>query len=235
METWRQLLYPLGLLSGIAFSSRFLLQWIVSEKAHQSIVTKTFWKISLFGNLTLLLHAFIQLQFHICFVQVCNAVISWRNLDLMQPIERRWKLTWVIFLLVSSVVATTTLFAWQLYAFEAPSATWFRTPIAFWVNPNQGVTSYLWHAIGIAGLLLFNSRFWVQWWGAERRGESYLGPAFWWMSLAGAFLCTAYFLKIYDLVNIMGPLFGIVPTVRNLMILRAARLNSCNTLPKLQK
>ena len=69
-ELWRQLLYPLGLISAIAFASRFILQWINSEKVQKSVVSPLFWKISLFGNLTLLIHAFIQLQYQICFVQV---------------------------------------------------------------------------------------------------------------------------------------------------------------------
>ncbi len=218
-EEWRQFLYPLGLLSGSAFTARFLLQWIGSEKAQKSIVTSLFWKISLFGNMTLLLHAFIQLQFHICCVQVCNAVISWRNIDLMGDPEKRRRLPFVIILLVSSLILTATAFALQVYLLQDPLTSWLRTPKGFWSPDEQGHTSLLWHSIGIIGLLLFNSRFWVQWWSAEKSGKSYLGPTFWWMSLAGAIFCTAYFIKIADWVNLMGPIFGIIPTVRNLMII----------------
>lgn len=219
-EAWRQFLYPLGLLSGVAFTMRFLLQWIGSEKAKKSIVTGLFWKISLFGNVTLLLHAFIQLQFHICFIQVCNAVISWRNLNLMRTKEYRWSFSSVLMLLSGSLIAVTGTFALQMHLLNDPFTSWLRTPIGFWRPLIQGNTSWLWHGIGIAGLLLFNSRFWVQWWGAEKNGKSYLGPAFWWMSLIGAIFCTAYFIKIADWINLMGPIFGIVPTIRNLMIIR---------------
>nr|MBA2727751.1 lipid-A-disaccharide synthase N-terminal domain-containing protein [Parachlamydiaceae bacterium] len=221
-EIWRQLLYPLGLLSAIAFSSRFIIQWISSEKVKKSVVSPLFWKISLFGNVSLLIHAFIQLQFHICFVQVCNAVISWRNIDLMSPPEGRWKLSSVVYLLAASLIMITLAFALQMHYSIDSGNSWLRTPSNFLSTYGQGKTSFLWHGVGVCGLLLFNSRFWVQWWEAERKGESFLGPAFWWMSLAGAFFCAAYFLKISDWVNLMGPLFGIVPTVRNLMIIRTA-------------
>jgi lipid-A-disaccharide synthase len=223
-ETWRQLLYPLGLLSAIAFSSRFIIQWINSEKVQKSVVSPLFWKISLFGNLSLLIHAFIQLQFHICFVQVCNAIISWRNIDLMKAPEERWRLSTVVYLLLASLIMMTLAFALQMEYSADSGSSWLRTPRNFFTTYDAGKTSFLWHSIGIVGLLLFNSRFWVQWWEAERKGESFLGSAFWWMSLAGAIFCTAYFFKISDWVNLMGPIFGLVPTVRNLMIIRNSTL-----------
>ncbi len=68
----------------LAFSARFLIQWLQSEKAQKSVVSRSFWQFSLIGNVLLMLHGFIQIQYPICLIQGCHAVISWRNLNLMQ-------------------------------------------------------------------------------------------------------------------------------------------------------
>lgn len=218
-DSWRQLLYPLGIIPAIAFTARFILQWLCSEKEKKSIVTPLFWKISLFGNLALLLHALIQIQLHVCLVQGCNAVISWRNLNLMQPFENRWTKASTFSLLIATIAIIPLLFAAQSHLFGFSSYEWFRSPKPFWEIPSLGQNSTLWHTIGLFGLLLFNSRFWIQWWGAERSGKSELSPAFWWMSLSGSVLCIVYFMRIGDIINLIGPISGIIPYVRNLMII----------------
>jgi lipid-A-disaccharide synthase-like uncharacterized protein len=43
-----------GLLGSVMFGSRFVLQWIASERARKSIIPIGFWEISLAGNLLLL-------------------------------------------------------------------------------------------------------------------------------------------------------------------------------------
>jgi lipid-A-disaccharide synthase-like uncharacterized protein len=89
MEDLRAVLYPLGLLSSIAFGARFILQWIQSEKKQASVVSRTFWQFSLLGNIFLALHAFIQFQYHVSLIQSLNAVISIRNLSLMKAAEKK--------------------------------------------------------------------------------------------------------------------------------------------------
>src|ERR1700722_15994835 len=84
MEQFRTLLYPLGLLSALLFTSRFFLQWISSEKKKESRVTRSFWLLSIAGNAILALHALIQSQFPLAVLQGVGAGIAWRNLDLMK-------------------------------------------------------------------------------------------------------------------------------------------------------
>jgi len=177
-DTWRDLLYPLGIIPAFAFTARFLLQWLYSEKEKKSIVTPLFWKISLCGNVLLFLHAIIQVQFHVCLVQSCNAVISWRNLNLMQPIEDRFEKRSVLYLLTATIITIPLLFIAQSHLFAFDSYEWFRSPKSFWKIPSLGHNDIFWHSIGLLGLLLFNSRFWLQWWGAERSGKSELSPLF---------------------------------------------------------
>jgi len=214
MESWRLWLYPLGFLSAAAFGGRFIAQWISSERKKESIVPPLFWKLSLVGNLALLFHSIIQLQYHVAFVQSANAIISWRNLDLMKQEGERASLSTVFSYLILAVLSTTVLFILQTgFALEE----WFRIPTAnsFFNTPAEG----FWHLIGLSGLLLFSSRFWIQWWYAEKIGKSYLCISFWWLSLLGSLLNIAYFIRISDFVNIFGHALGVIPYIRNLMLI----------------
>lgn len=218
-EQLRELLYPLGFLSALAFGARMLLQWIKSEIKGKSIVTPTFWKLSLCGNLLLLTHAFIQVQFHVCLVQACNAVISWRNLNLMQPQAKHTSPLRTVLILISAMTVIICGFLLQAHLFSDGVTEWFRIPATPWqVNAEKHI-AFFWHIIGLFGLLLFNSRFWLQWWFAEKYRQSYLGSSFWWCSLAGESLCLIYFLRIGDPVNFIGPACGLIPYLRNLMLL----------------
>lgn len=217
---WREVLYPLGFLSSIAFSGRMLLQWLSSEYRQKSVVTRNFWILSLFGNLLLLIHSLIQVQYHVCFVQTCNAIISWRNLDLMKPESEQIKMRQVIILLAASLFSMTTLFFLQGYLLLEGQFEWFRMPSTPWNGADRQPVSLFIHCVGFIGIVLFSCRFWVQWWLAERRKKSYLGPLFWWLSLIGDLLSLGYFLRISDPVNFIGPAFGVVPYIRNLMLIR---------------
>lgn len=217
MDEWRTLLYPLGFLSSIAFAARFIIQWLQSERAHKSIVPRSFWQISLIGNLLLLLHSFIQIQFHVCIVQGFNAVISWRNLDLMRPKPSSLTIKGVCLLLVGSFVAISLAFAMQDW-WLMREGDWFRIPTAPWQTASAPSASIFWHILGTIAFFLFSSRFWIQWWFAEKAQASYFPLCFWWLSLLGAVLSIAYFIRINDLVNLVGPLFGLIPYVRNLML-----------------
>lgn len=218
IDGWREALYPLGYIAGIAFGGRFLLQWIASEVHQRSIVTPVFWRLSLIGNLMLLLHAFIQLQFHICVIQTINAVISWRNLNLMQQQTPQVPLRSVLYFLFAALVCLTLGFVIQGLGSRAGEIIWFRIPTPSGEKAMISV-SLLWHLIGFFGLALFSCRFWVQWWHSERRHSSSLGPAFWWLSLVGGVLTLLYFVRIEDPVNAIGPALSLVPYIRNLMLL----------------
>ncbi len=219
-ESWREFLYPLGYIASLMFFSRVLVQWIASEAKQKSIVPLSFWKLSLTGNILLMLHSFIQVQYHMCVVQACNAVISWRNLNLMQPKENQISLQKVILLLGFAVIGSSTAFALQSYLLNQ-THEWFRIPTTTWLSQPSTINP-LWHWFGFAGIILFASRFWVQWWGAERHKTSYLGLSFWWVALIGDIMCLIYFIRIADPANILGYLFGLVPYMRNLILIRRA-------------
>lgn len=219
-ESIRELLYPLGFLASLTFGGRFLLQWINSEREQKSVVTPLFWKLSLIGNCLLWVHSLIQLQFHVACVQSCNAVISWRNLTLMQRQEsavriRRGSKRGVVGLFIGSLSLTSLFFY-----LASPHFAWFRIPSSQWFGPATEEVHFFWHCLGFTGLALFSSRFWVQWWLAEKNQVSSLGSHFWWLSLSGDLMTLAYFIQIYDPVNMIGPILGLIPYIRNLMLIR---------------
>lgn len=222
-EEWRTLLYPLGFLSALAFGSRFILQWIQSERQRKSVVTHLFWKLSLFGNISLALHAYIQVQYHVCLLQACNAIISWRNLNLMQKKNRLHSSSLVFLFLVIVTLIVTLLFLFQ-GQFLGNEAHWFRIPKQPWYE-ESATFPFWWHTVGFVGYFLFSSRFWIQWWIAEKNQISYLPPAFWWMSLSGAILSASYFILIHDIINAVGPLIGLIPYLRNLMLIQKSKIS----------
>lgn len=49
-----------GFLGQALFTTRFLIQWLVSEQKHESIVPVAFWWLSLLGGLALLAYAIFR-------------------------------------------------------------------------------------------------------------------------------------------------------------------------------
>ncbi len=81
----------------------------------------------------------------------------------------------------------------------------------------------IWLAIGFLGQMLFTARFLVQWVLSERRGESVVPLAFWYLSLAGGVVLLAYAIVRADPVFIVGQTAGLIVYTRNLMLIRRAR------------
>jgi lipid-A-disaccharide synthase-like uncharacterized protein len=81
----------------------------------------------------------------------------------------------------------------------------------------------LWKTIGFAGLGVFQARWVVQWLYSEKHQESRVPVAFWWLSLVGALLELAYFLRQQDSVGIAGYCVSAVPYTRNLMLIYRKR------------
>lgn len=218
MSEWRDLVYPLGFIAALAFTGRFLIQWLASEVQQKSVVTRSFWQLSLIGNLLMVLHSILQMQYSVCVVQACNAVIAWRNLNLMEARAQQTSLTFVFFLLALAIFGSTGIFLLQGLLFFDGTVIWARSP-TFFSNSSPTLPFY-WHLIGFVGITLFASRFWIQWWTAEKKQVSLLNAPFWWLSLAGALLSILYFSRMQDVINVIGPIFGLIPYMRNLMLLR---------------
>jgi lipid-A-disaccharide synthase-like uncharacterized protein len=81
----------------------------------------------------------------------------------------------------------------------------------------------LWLAIGFAGQALFTARFLVQWIVSERKRDSVVPVAFWWLSLLGGLTLLSYASYRQDPVIIVGQGMGLIVYARNLMLVGKAK------------
>lgn len=73
-----------GLLGNACFFSRFLLQWIASERAGESIVPMAFWYLSLVGSVILLVYALRKQDPIFILAYLPNAAVYLRNIALVR-------------------------------------------------------------------------------------------------------------------------------------------------------
>lgn len=86
--------------------------------------------------------------------------------------------------------------------------------------------STVWLIIGFTGQAFFFSRFLVQWVAAERRGESYIPEAFWYLSIVGGLILLAYAIYQRDPVFVAGQSIGSFVYLRNLVLIRRRKRNA---------
>jgi lipid-A-disaccharide synthase-like uncharacterized protein len=80
-----------------------------------------------------------------------------------------------------------------------------------------------WLIIGFLGQALFTARFVVQWLVSERKRDSVVPVAFWWLSLLGGGALLSYAISRRDPVIMVGQAMGLLVYVRNLMLVNKAR------------
>ena len=84
-----------------------------------------------------------------------------------------------------------------------------------------GIDWSVWKVVGWTGNAVFSTRFLVQWYATEKRGQVVVPPLFWWLSLAGSMLLLSYALFYQrDSVFIFAYAFTWIPYMRNLLIHR---------------
>jgi lipid-A-disaccharide synthase-like uncharacterized protein len=84
---------------------------------------------------------------------------------------------------------------------------WFQSPLS-------------WTVLGLAGQILFGSRFVVQWWVSERSRRVVIPTAFWYLSLIGGVTLLAYAIHKRDPVFVLGQGLGVIIYLRNLTLHR---------------
>ena len=80
-----------------------------------------------------------------------------------------------------------------------------------------------WLTVGFTGQFLFTARFAVQWAASEKKRDSIVPVAFWWLSLLGGSSLLSYAIHRRDPVIIVGQAMGLFVYVRNLMLVNKAR------------
>jgi lipid-A-disaccharide synthase-like uncharacterized protein len=69
-----------GLVAQLMFSMRFLIQWIATERARESIIPETFWYFSFGGGILLLAYAIYRLDPVFILGQATGLIIYSRNI-----------------------------------------------------------------------------------------------------------------------------------------------------------
>ena len=89
----------------------------------------------------------------------------------------------------------------------------------------------LWVAFGLAGQMLFGSRFIVQWLASEKKKQSYIPVHFWYLSLCGGIVTAIYAIHRRDPVFIIGQSAGLIVYIRNLMLIHRAHRRTTPDAP----
>jgi lipid-A-disaccharide synthase-like uncharacterized protein len=203
LKDW--IIYSIGFLAQILFSSRLLIQWITSEKQRKVITPSTFWTLSLIASFLLFIYGYLRLDFAIMLGQSLTYFIYIRNLQLQGQWQKFPKLI-------------------RYLLFVAPILI-----VIFYYNNNKIDVELLFKnadiptwllILGIVAQIIFTLRFVYQWIHAERHKESTLPMGFWVLSLIGAGLILSYAIIRKDPVLFVGHLFGLVIYVRNAYLIR---------------
>ena len=80
-----------------------------------------------------------------------------------------------------------------------------------------------WLVFGLLGQVIFGMRFIVQWIASERKKESHIPIVFWYLSIVGGIITTAYAIHKRDVVFIISQGAGLTVYTRNLMLIYRAK------------
>ncbi len=198
----------IGLLAQVAFSARFLVQWLLSERARRSLLPLHFWLFSVAGATLLLAYATHQRDAVIAVGQLVGLGIYLRNIELVQRATHAWYIR----------------FFWPWLALTwlalAAGLLGHAAPVAQAVIERA---EPLWFGLGLLGQSLFTGRFLVQLHASERAHRSVNPVQFWHLSLSGSLLLLTYALHTGDVVIILGQSFGFMVYLRNLALIRGQR------------
>jgi lipid-A-disaccharide synthase-like uncharacterized protein len=202
MSNW--LIYTIGFIAQILFSSRLVVQWITSEKQRKVITPTLFWTLSLIASFLLFIYGYLRDDFAIMLGQTLTYFIYIRNLQLQNEWQKfHWSLRWF------------------LYSFPILIAIYYFNnnvidrDILF---RNEAIPVWLlW--LGIISQVVFTLRFVYQWLYSEYKKSSSLPLGFWLLSLVGSILILTYAIIREDPVLFIGHLLGSIIYIRNLILL----------------
>ncbi|HUV13901.1 MAG TPA: lipid-A-disaccharide synthase N-terminal domain-containing protein [Acidobacteriota bacterium] len=79
----------IGFVGLVTFSSRFIIQWIASEKKKESVIPVSFWYLSIVGSLCLLSYAIARSDPIFILSYLFNGLIYGRNLFFVYSKKRQ--------------------------------------------------------------------------------------------------------------------------------------------------
>ena len=177
------------------YALRCLHQWRLSEQAGAVVVPRVFWILGLCGAVCAITYATLTKQWVFLLAVLPTLYIYGRNLQISKPTP-----------------------AGQL----APIAVALAATLLYGAFAADNHPSPIWEAIGSLGAAIYSGRYLVQWWISERKGQSELPPLFWWLSILGSLLLTAFGIARGDIIMILAFALSPIPYGRNLWIAKHA-------------
>ena len=203
MSDW--LIYSIGFLAQILFSSRLLIQWIQSEKVKKVVTPLLFWQLSLLASFLLFIYGWLRSDFAIMLGQVLTYFIYIRNLQI-QGFWKKLHKIFRIFLFIFPVLLV-------IYSYNNGQFDMQR----FFKNDDIP----LWLIIlGSIAQIIFTLRFVYQWIYSEKKKESSLPLGFWILSITGSLLIIIYAVLRKDPVLFTGHIFGSFVYIRNILLIK---------------
>ncbi len=202
MDDW--LIYSIGFLSQILFSSRILIQWIKSEKSNKVVTPLIFWQLSLIASFLLFIYGWLRNDFAIMLGQVITYFIYIRNLQLQNYWTKLPKSIRVILFVVPVAVV--------IYAFNNNVLN------IDLLLKNENIPLWL-VILGSVAQIVFTGRFVYQWIYSESKKLSSLPLGFWILSLVGSSLVIIYAVLREDPVLLVGHIFGFFVYIRNIHLI----------------
>lgn len=201
MDSW--LIYAIGFLSQILFSSRILIQWVKSEKSKKVVTPLIFWQLSLLASFLLFIYGWLRNDFAIMLGQVITYFIYIRNLQL----ENFWGKLPKIIRIILFVVPVGMV----VYGFNNNVV---NVDLLF---KNEAIPLWL-VGLGSVAQIVFTGRFVYQWLYSESKKTSSLPLGFWILSLTGSSLVIVYAVLREDPVLLIGHIFGFFVYIRNIFL-----------------
>ncbi|STD53846.1 lipid-A-disaccharide synthase N-terminal domain-containing protein [Empedobacter falsenii] len=209
MPNW--VIISIGFLAQGLFSSRLILQWIVSEKNKKVLTPKLFWEVSLFASVLLFLYGYLRHDFSIMLGQTLTYYIYIRNIQLQNHWKEFPKIVRIFLYIFPALIV--------LYGFNNGI---FDVDLLF---KNEKIPMWLLF-LGVVSQVLFTFRFVYQWIYSERKHESQLPMGFWAISLTGSLLILIYAIIRKDPVLFVGHFMGFIVYARNILIKRKEKNGS---------
>jgi lipid-A-disaccharide synthase-like uncharacterized protein len=199
------LVYGIGFLAQLLFSSRTFYQWIASERQKKVVAPRFFWQMSLLASILLFFYGYLRHDFAIMLGQSLTYFIYIRNIQLEGYWHKFPKVS-RLFLLIFPILIVFYYFNNNTMDIQ----NLFNT---------ENIPIYL-LILGIVAQLLFTFRFIYQWIYSEKKKFSSLPKGFWVISLMGSILILIYGILRSDPVLIVGHAFGIFIYIRNLKLIK---------------
>ncbi len=206
MSTW--LIYSIGFLAQLLFSSRLLIQWIQSEKVKKVVTPILFWQLSLLASFLLFIYGWFRDDFAIMLGQVLTYFIYIRNLQLQGSWQKLHKFFRVFLFLFP---LTLVIYSYNNNQFDIQR-----------VLQNEQIPVWL-IILGSVAQIIFTLRFIYQWLYSEKQKESTLPLGFWLLSITGSIMILIYAILRKDPVLFTGHIFGILVYSRNILLIHKSK------------